>query len=193
MKCFPYVRWLLSLNCLLLLSSWLTKDGFCRITFQQVIESAGEGRGGCQEFLPEIQETWITQKSRFLCMIVPPLTVHVTAQAPWAPWNVCLGLGFVGPLHTHRHWWLFYLRWQNFADMNCRSSELDASHSACYNHIIFLWKKPQPNILANHTLKASNATSQSWILHILAKPSFFLWSYQHFCIGWVPVLSLSLK
>lgn len=82
MKCFPYVWWLLSLNCLLLLSSWLTKDGFCRITFQQVIESAGEGGEGCQEFLPEIQEMWITQKNRFLGLIVPPLTVCVTAQAP---------------------------------------------------------------------------------------------------------------
>lgn len=105
-------------------------------------------------------------------MIVPPLTVCVTAQAPWAPWNVCLG--FVGPLHTHRHWWLFYLIWQNFADMNCRSSELDASHSAWYDNMISLWKKNnRTNILANHTLKPSNATSQSLILHFLAKPSCF--------------------
>lgn len=46
MKCFPHVWWLLSLNCLLLLSYWVTKAGFCGITFQQGIEAAGEGGGG---------------------------------------------------------------------------------------------------------------------------------------------------
>lgn len=34
-KCFPYVWWLLSSNCLLLLSRWLTKDGLAVLPFSR--------------------------------------------------------------------------------------------------------------------------------------------------------------